>query len=141
MSAPPLRQRRRSTAKRRAVLDALSACDKFRSARQLYLEICQRQANLVALTTVYRILHALAEEQIAATQRAEDGEVLYRLRNGNKHEHYLLCRRCGDAVAFSPKSLEEHTNQFAAEYHFADIAHYINFYGTCPGCREVGELR
>jgi len=118
------------------VLDALSACDKFRSARELYLEICRHQPDLVALTTVYRILHALAEERIAATERAEDGEVLYRLHDGTEHQHYLLCRRCGHAVAFRFNVLEEHTAEFATRYHFVDIAHQINFYGTCPGCRE-----
>ena len=137
MSAPPAGRRRRSTVKRQTVLDVLSSSDNFRSAQQLYLEIRQQQATRIALTTVYRILHALADERIAETQRAEDGEILYRLRTGSEHRHYLLCRRCGDAVGFTPIALEEHTSELTNRHHYADVAHHIDLYGTCPRCRDT----
>lgn len=136
MTAPPSGRRRRSSTRRQAVLDVLSRGDNFRSAQQLYFQVCQQQPNRIALTTVYRILHALAEERVAETQRAEDGETLYRLRTGSAHRHYLLCRRCGDAIAFAPTALEEHTAQLTAQYHYADVSHYIDVYGTCPRCRD-----
>jgi Fur family transcriptional regulator, ferric uptake regulator len=135
MMPAPARRRRRTTAKRQAVLDALSSADNFRSAQQLYMEIRQQQATRIALTTVYRILHGLADERIAETQRAEDGEILYRLRTGSGHCHYLLCRHCGDAVEFTPTALEEHTSQLTDQHHYADVAHHIDLYGTCPQCR------
>jgi Fur family ferric uptake transcriptional regulator len=133
--APPTGRRRRSTAKRQAVVAVLSSGDNFRSAQQIYLEVCRQRATRIALTTVYRILHALAEERIAETQRAEDGEILYRLRTDSQHRHYLLCRHCGDAVAFTPTDLELHTIELTSQHHYADVAHYIDLYGTCPRCR------
>ena len=126
---------RRTTVKRQAVLDVLSNGDNFRSAQQLYMEIRQQGATRIALTTVYRILHGLTDERIAETQRAEDGEILYRLRTGSEHCHYLLCRYCGDAVGFTPTTLEEHTSRLTDQYHYADVAHHIDLYGTCPRCR------
>jgi len=137
MPAPPAGQRRRSTVKRQVVLDALGSGDHFRSAQQLYLEVRQQRATRIALTTVYRILHALADEGIAETQRAEDGEILYRLRTGTEHRHYLLCRRCGDAVAFTPTSLELHTTELTNQHRYADVAHHIDLYGTCPRCLDA----
>ncbi|OBB78729.1 Fe2+/Zn2+ uptake regulation protein [Mycobacterium colombiense] len=136
MPAPPA-GRRRSTIKRQAVLDVLSSGNNFRSAQHLYFEVRQQRATRIALTTVYRILHALAEERIAETQRAEDGEILYRLRTGSEHRHYLLCRRCGDAVAFTPTALEKHTTELTTQHHYADVSHYIDLYGTCPRCRDA----
>ena len=136
-AGPSTQQRRRSTAKRQAVLDVLSSGNNFRSAQQLYLEVHQRKPARIALTTVYRILHALAEERIVETQRAEDGETLYRLRTGSEHCHYLLCRRCGDAVPFTPTALERHTQELTHRYHYADVAHHIDLYGTCPACLET----
>ncbi len=136
MTAQPAGPRRRITAKRQAVLDALGRGDNFRSAQQLYFEVRQQRATRIALTTVYRILHALAEERIAETQRAEDGEILYRLRTDSEHRHYLLCRCCGDAVAFIPTSLEKQTNELTAKHHYADVAHHIDLYGTCPRCLD-----
>lgn len=135
MPAPPPRRQRRTTVKRQAVLDVLSSGDNFRSAQQLYTAIRQQQATRIALTTVYRILHALADERIAETQRAEDGEILYRLRTGSEHCHYLLCRHCGHAVGFTPTAFEEHTSQLTDQHHYADVAHHIDFYGICPRCR------
>ena len=137
MPVPPAGQRRRSTVKRQVVLDALGSGDHFRSAQQLYFEVRQQRATRIALTTVYRILHALADEHIAETQRAEDGEILYRLRTGAEHRHYLLCRRCGDAVAFTPTGLEKHTTEPTNKHHYADVSHYIDLYGTCPRCLEA----
>lgn len=137
MAAPPTGQRRRSSAKRKAVVAALSSGEKFRSAQQLYLEICQQRATRVALTTVYRILHALAEERIAEAQRAEDGEILYRLRTASEHRHYLLCRSCGDAVSFVPTALEERTAELTGQYGYADVAHHVDLYGTCPRCQDA----
>ena len=137
MAASPTPPRRRTTINRRAVLDVLSSGDNFRSARQLYIQVCQKRATRIALTTVYRILHALAEERIAETQRAEDGEILYRLRIGSEHRHYLLCRHCGHAVGFIPTALEEHTSELTNQHQYADVAHYIDLYGTCPQCGDT----
>lgn len=137
MPAPSAERPRRSSVKRQAVLDVLSRGDNFRSAQQLYLEISRQRATQVGLTTVYRILHALTEEHIAETQRAEDGEILYRLRTGSEHRHYLLCRRCGHAVAFTPTALEEHTSALTDQHHYADVAHHIDLYGTCPQCLDM----
>ncbi len=140
MSAPSAGNRRRSTMNRQAVIDVLSNGDKFRSAQQLHLQVCQQRTTRIALTTVYRILHALTEEHITETQRAEDGETLYRLRTGSAHRHYLLCRRCGDAIAFAPTVLEKHTAELAAHHHYADVSHYFDLYGTCPSCRTREEV-
>ncbi|WP_308205169.1 Fur family transcriptional regulator [Mycobacterium parmense] len=136
MPSPSTQQRRRSTAKRQVVLDVLSSGKNFRSAQHLYLEVHQHTRARIALTTVYRILHTLAEEGIAETQRAEDGETLYRLRTGSEHCHYLLCRRCGDAVPFTPTALEKHTEQLTQQHRYADVAHHVDLYGTCPACLD-----
>ena len=137
MPTPPAGRRRRTTVNRQAVVDVLSSRDNFRSAQQLYAEIRQQRAIQIALTTVYRILHALADEAIAETQRAEDGEILYRLRNNSGHRHYLLCRGCGHAVAFTPTALEENTSELTHQHHYADVTHHIDLYGTCPRCLDT----
>jgi Fur family transcriptional regulator, ferric uptake regulator len=131
----PQPRRRRSTLKQRTVLEALRDQDCFRSAQQVHQDICRREDLRIGLTSVYRILRALAAERIAETQRAEDGEILYRLRDGADHRHYLLCRQCGRAVAFTPVDIEEHTRRLSSEYHYSDVTHYVDIYGTCPRCR------
>jgi Fur family ferric uptake transcriptional regulator len=116
------------------VLDLLRRSDHFRSAQQLHHEIRERHTVRIGLSTVYRILRTLADENIAETQRAEDGEILYRLRLAVEHRHYLLCRSCGRAVGFTAEDIERHTSRLARRHRFADVTHHIDLYGTCPRC-------
>ncbi|AAS06323.1 Fur family transcriptional regulator [Mycobacterium avium] len=137
MSSPAAPRRRRATVKQRTVLEVLRAQENFRSAQQLYQDIRQNQQLRIGLTSVYRILRALAADRIAETQRAEDGEILYRLRTEAGHRHYLLCRQCGRAVAFTPVDIEEHTRRLSRQHHYADVTHYVDLYGTCPLCQNT----
>lgn len=134
MSAPPTPRRTRVTANQQAVLELLRRSEHFRSAQQLHLEIREHQTTRIGLSTVYRILRTLAERNIAETQRAEDGETLYRLRTTSGHCHYLLCRRCGRAVRFTAADIELHTTQLARQHRYTDVTHHIDLYGTCPRC-------
>ncbi len=142
VSAGPAREtrrpaRRRWTAHRRAVFDILSTGENFRSVQELYRQV-QQQKSQIGLTTVYRILQGFEEDQVAETQRAEDGELLYRLRTTSEHCHYLLCRQCGRAESFTPTAFEEHTTEFSRVLGYADLTHHIDLYGVCPRCRSAG---
>lgn len=90
-------------------------------------------ADLV-LRTVYRIPQSLTAQNITEAQRAEDGQTLYRLRTTADHSHYLLCRRCGNAVGFTPTVFELDVGQLAERDHYIDVTHHIDLYGTCSQC-------
>jgi Fur family transcriptional regulator, ferric uptake regulator len=137
VSSPAEPRRRRSTAKQRTVLEVLREQENFRSAQQLYLDIRRHRQLRIGLTSVYRILRTLAADRIAETQRAEDGEILYRLRTGAGHRHYLVCRQCGKAVGFTPVDIEEHTRRLSRQHHYSDVTHYVDLYGICPRCRTT----
>ena len=137
MPGPPPPRPRRKSASQEAVLEVLHRSDHFRSAQQLHFELRQHRAMRIGLTSVYRILKRLADDRIAETQRAEDGETLYRLRTASGHHHYLLCRHCGRAVAFTPASLERHTRRLAEQHRFTEITHHVDLYGTCPLCNHT----
>ena len=137
MSSPAEPRRRRSTAKQRAVLEVLREQENFRSAQQIYLDVRHNRQLRIGLTSVYRILRTLADDRIAETQRAEDGEILYRLRTETGHRHYLVCRRCGEAVGFTPVEIEEHTHRLSRQHQYIDVTHYVDIYGTCPRCRTA----
>lgn len=124
----------RDTPNRRAVLNQLGNDARFRSARELHLALRQSENPHLALSTVYRILHALAEDDLAETQRTEDGEILYRLRQNTEHRHYLLCRKCGDAVGFVVDGVEQLAAELGRRHDFADLAHSVDIYGICAQC-------
>ncbi|MDR3658842.1 MAG: transcriptional repressor [Mycobacterium sp.] len=124
----------RDTPNRRAVLNQLGNDARFRSARELHLALRQSENPHLALSTVYRILHALAEDDLAETQRTEDGEILYRLRQNTEHRHYLLCRKCGDAVGFVVDGVEQLAAELGRWHDFTDLAHSVDIYGICAQC-------
>jgi Fur family ferric uptake transcriptional regulator len=106
---------------------------RFRSAQQLHADL-RGSVLAVGLTSVYRILHLLTDERIVETQRSEDGELLYRLRDTTTHHHNLLCRICGRAEQFTLEALELHADHIARRYRYADVDHRIDLYGICPDC-------
>jgi Fur family transcriptional regulator, ferric uptake regulator len=125
------------TAQQRAVLEVLHRSDRFRSAQELHLDLRERHGIRIGLVTVYRILRAFADMKITETQRAEDREMLYRLRTTPEHRHYLVCRQCGRAIGFTAGEIEHLTSQLAEQHRYTDLAHQIDFYGTCPRCTEI----
>lgn len=137
MPAPQLLRRGRLTTQQRAVLDLLHNSDHFRGAQRLYHDLRQGHGVQIGLVTVYRILNLFTDLQITETQRAEDGEMLFRLRTSSQHRHYLLCRQCGRAISFTTDEIEDFTSRLAQQHRFTDVAHQIDFYGTCPRCTET----
>lgn len=135
MSASPAERQRPLTATQQLVLDALGSSDHFRSAQHICADIREDRTVRIGLTSVYRILRGLVADGIAEAQRAEDGEVLYRRRSHSGHRHYLLCRRCGRAIAFTPTALEERTGELTARHRFTEVTHHVDLYGVCPRCR------
>jgi Fur family transcriptional regulator, ferric uptake regulator len=137
MQESPIPRRRRTTPKGQVVLEVLGGSDRFRSAQQLYVQIRHETSVQIGLASVYRILRGLADDGIAETQRAEDGEMLYRASSSPEHRHYLLCRRCGRAVGFALDALEDGATDLVKRHGFSDVTHHFDLYGICPQCRTV----
>ncbi|MFI6958582.1 Fur family transcriptional regulator [Nocardia sp. NPDC050408] len=126
--------RLRVTVRQRVVLDALRRDDRFHSAQQLHADLRLISTIGIGLTSVYRILHRLADLQLVETQQAEDGELLYRIRDGVGHHHYLMCRICGRAEQFTLDEVEQHAEPIARQHRYRDVSHRLDLYGICPRC-------
>lgn len=125
----------RPTRQRQAIADALAAFSDFRSAQDIHVLLGER-GEKVGLATVYRTLQLLSDTGEVDMLRNEDGEALYR-RCGmpDHHHHHLVCRVCGATVEVEGPAVERWTRSIAAEHDYADIAHTLELFGTCPSCR------
>ncbi|NNH68391.1 transcriptional repressor [Nocardia uniformis] len=131
--------RHRWTTRTRAVLEALRRNDRFRTPQQIYDEMRSAAAVSMGVTTLYRILHKLEEQQLVETQRGEGGELLYRAYDGSATHHNLVCRGCGHAERFTVESLGHQTGRVAQRFQFSDVNYRLDVYGTCRDCNQPSE--
>jgi Fur family ferric uptake transcriptional regulator len=122
----------RPTRQRRAVAWALQSCEDFRSAQEIH-DLLRRNDENVGLSTVYRTLQTLADNDEVDVLRTEDGEALYR-RCSTRHHHHLVCRSCGRTVEVEGPTVERWSSSIAEQHGFRDVSHTLEIFGTCPSC-------
>ena len=127
----------RSTRQKRALSAVLAQTDQFRSAQELHAALRAR-GERVGLTTVYQQLRTLAAAGQIDSLRAYGGELLYRYCDTDQHHHHLVCRSCGRTVEVEDTVVRRWAEQVAADAGFADVAHHLEFSGTCGDCARHG---
>jgi Fur family ferric uptake transcriptional regulator len=121
------------TRQRSALNRMLERTTKFRSAQQLHAML-REDGKSVSLTTVYRILQAMAREGEVDVLRTQDTENRYRRCRRQEHHHHLVCRLCGHTVEVSENTVERWAGRTAREHGFAAVSHTIELLGICGSC-------
>src|ERR1039458_9105134 len=134
-AAPPAADVR-STRQKRALSAVLAETDRFRSAQELHAALRTR-GERVGLTTVYQQLRTLAAAGLIDSLRSDGGELLYRLCDTAKHHHHLVCHECGRTVEVEDTVVWRWAERVAADAGFVNIAHHLEFSGTCAGCAST----
>lgn len=124
---------RRATRPRALVRDIVSEFDTFMSAQEIH-HLLRSRGETVGLSTVYRNLQVLADDDLVDTLRNEDGEILYRECSA-PHHHHLVCRSCGRVVEVRGPAVEKWADRAAEQHGFTDVAHTVEIFGLCPECR------
>jgi Fur family ferric uptake transcriptional regulator len=124
----------RSTRQRVAVAALLDELGDFCSAQEVYEQL-RKRGERIGLTTVYRALQLLAEEERVDVLRGGDGETTYR-RCSTGHHHHLVCRKCGRTVEVQGAEMERWADRIANDHDFVDIEHSFEIYGTCRDCAQ-----
>jgi Fur family transcriptional regulator, ferric uptake regulator len=122
----------RTTRQRDAVIALLGEMDGFHSAQAIHSALRTRGEH-IGLTTVYRVLQALADFGGVDVLSSASGDSLYRLC-GSEHHHHLMCRSCGRVAEVTGPAVEEWAERVAAEHGFSDVGHTLEITGTCAEC-------
>ncbi|MEV6983271.1 Fur family transcriptional regulator [Sphaerisporangium sp. NPDC051017] len=134
LDRPPTRGTRvRGTRQAEALVSVLGTLSGFHSAQEIHAEL-RRQGEQVGLTTVYRHLQVLSENDMVDAIRDESGETLYRRCATGRHHHHVTCRSCGRSVEVEGKAVERWADRVAAEAGFVDVDHTVEIFGVCPDC-------
>lgn len=120
----------RSTAPRRAVLEALSAM----RGRFTAVELHERARTLhpsLGLATTYRTLELLRESGAVRVLASEDGAAFIRCHPG--HHHHLVCVACG-SVEETELCAAPAAEQVRIRHGFEVEHHEIELFGRCARC-------
>ena len=122
----------RQTRQAAAIEGLLREADGFRTAQQVHDELRHR-GDRVGLTTVYRHLNLLAENNLADVVHREDGESQFRLCGATveAHHHHLVCRKCGRSVEVEGPEVEAWAERVAEAAGYTDISHTVELFGLC----------
>lgn len=122
----------RNTKQRKSVENCLSSFDNFVSAQDVHKELVKR-GEKIGLSTVYRIVGALHEENQLDMILSDSNESLYRLCS-KAHHHHIVCSDCGTTVELFDDLIESWANQMAKANKFKLVDHRVELIGTCAKC-------
>ncbi len=117
------------------MLAALAEDPDFTSAQALHQRLLER-GERIGLTTVYRTLHTLAAAGLVDAVREGAGQQRFRARPTPEHQHYLVCRRCGNNQPVTSTAVERWARTVAKDLDFAEVEHVIELTGICARCRQ-----
>jgi Fur family ferric uptake transcriptional regulator len=124
----------RQTKQAAAIEGLLREADGFRTAQEIHDQLLHR-GDRVGLTTVYRHLNLLAENDLADVVHRADGETQFRLcgvaAEDTDHHHHLVCRACGRSVEVEGPEVEAWAERVAAEAGYTEISHTVELFGLC----------
>ena len=123
----------RITPQRMAVLRALAGSDEHPSVEMVY-ETVKRDFPTTSIATIYKTFHVLKEINEVLEISFPDGSNRY---DGNKpffHPH-VICVRCQKVIDLDLGTLKDMTAEVVNETGFDILAHRLDFFGICAGCK------
>ena len=123
------------TSQREAILKTLYENPDHFTPENLYLLIKEKypESN-IGVTTVYRTLNLLEENNIATSISFGSAGKKFELGNKPHHDH-LICEKCGKIVEFEDEEIEQLQEKIATLYHFKLTNHLMQLYGICQACQ------
>lgn len=134
--SPAAPGRVRQTRQAAAIEHVLREADGFRTAQELH-DALRHRGDRVGLTTVYRHLNLLVEQQLADVVNRGDGESQYRLCGSagsaasSEHHHHIVCRECGRSVEVAGPEVEAWADRVAEAAGYTEISHTVELFGLC----------
>ena len=124
----------RLTKQRKAITQALTSQENFRSAQEIHA-LLTVNGETIGLSTVYRNLTDMFEARDVDMIIGADGESQYRLCS-NDHHHHLTCTKCGLALEITGEALEVWAKQVGIDNGFTEISHTLEITGICRACKK-----
>ena len=125
------------TTQREAILKTLYDHPDHFTPENLYILVKKNYPELnTGITTVYRTLNLLEENNIATSISFGSAGKKFELGNKPHHDH-LICEKCGDIVEFENQEIEKLQEKIANMHDFKLTNHLMQLYGICKKCQTL----
>lgn len=108
--------------------------DKFVSSKDI-LEYMEKHNYEIGLTTIYRTLSMLEEENKVRTEIREHTKYYQYISNECSEHFHLKCKKCGKMQHLDCEEFEHVSEHILEEHHFA-LDHNTIIYGICEKCAK-----
>lgn len=103
------------------------------SVEEIYNGISRESCK--SLTTAYRIVNQLEENNIIRRVIQKDGVSFYAF-SLSPHKHYIICSECGSLYPIDKCPIKPFEDFVKKESGYEVTGHIIEFYGICPKCKQ-----
>lgn len=118
------------------VIELLSKTDGLLSAQEIHKRLIKKGRN-INLSTVYRALDVLEENQIINRVTLENEKQALYEYSKDKHHHFMICNNCNKITPIYYCPMEEYENQIRKTTGFNVTGHNVIFYGICKECQKA----
>ncbi len=123
------------TTARRAIVEAFGHDCNPLSAQEVHAML-RGQKVAANVTTVYRELQFLADQEILRAVQFEDGVQRFEFAEAGHHHHHLICLKCSEVEDVHVEDdLEDMERAISKQKQFTVLRHSLEFYGHCKRCR------
>ncbi len=123
----------RLTGARRAVVETMAESTHALTPIEVY-DKARESYPALGLVTVYRTLEALEEQGLIQRVHQPEGCQAF-ITAPAGHQHLLLCKQCGQAMAFEGDDLESLIQSIARRTGYQITEHWLQLFGLCPSCK------
>lgn len=124
----------RVTKKRILILEIIISNQEPISAEEI-LDICKDKDKSLDLSTVYRNLNTMVDENLLLKNTNSDGIAYFQL-NDHNHKHFITCISCNRRFIIENCPIHDIEDEIENETGFEIKGHNFEFTGICPDCQK-----
>ena len=123
-----------STKQKEKILNVIKSKEKEFTVKDIYNELKEE----VGLTTIYRLIEKLLEENRISKSIGKDNTTYYQFLEecSNENHFYLKCIECGSLTHVDCDCIEELTNHILRKHNFKPTKENIIIKGICNKCKK-----
>ena len=106
--------------------------EKFVNVEEI-LQYMNKHNQIVGLTTIYRFLNLLEENNNVRTEIRNHTKYYQYITNECSNHFHLKCKKCGKTIHLNCKEFEK-VNQHIKKEHKFNLDYNTIIYGTCNSC-------